>query len=341
MQYHHGPNRPQIQHRNSTSLLAIRIFIVAVALCILQIVYFLVFQARSLFPGITVDRGDHFLIPAITSNEIMPPNDLVVVAPTYYNCTQDPRYLLAADACRQASIYGIRLILIDASPSQEVKIGLETAGIRRADGKKFVYVKTQTSKGKKGVALREGIEEALHYLMEQAGSSKNIDESFIGFTELEKVDLFRHFDSIVQYMNNQEADICVPKRREVEFQASYPIEQFHSEMFANYFLNSLGASLKIDPIDWTNGPVVFRASQATHWLAYAGELWDAQLVPLVDAHITGAKVSSFEIDYKHPEVMKSIEEGAAVWNEKRLYQLNVLSDTVGKRMKEYMNGSDA
>jgi hypothetical protein len=80
--------------------------------------------------------------------------------------------------------------------------------------------------------------------------------------------------------------------------------------------------------------VAFRCSYTSHWLRYDGELWDAQLVPLVQAHLAGAKVSSYEVDYHHPETMKQQEQGVPIWNEKRLLQLNFLKDTVGKLMKE-------
>jgi hypothetical protein len=253
----------------------------------------------------------------------------IVVAPTFYVSTEEPRYLLGLDACREAVKYGINLILIDGSPSQSIKDGLEQAGTSIDDRRvKYVRVVRQKSKGKKGAALREGVAEALNEL----GSS--ISGSVIGFQELEKVDLFRHWNSIVKHMENEGSDVCVPKRRDAEFQSSYPMEQYHSETFANALLNSLGSAIKLDAIDWTNGPVALRATQARHWLQYAGELWDAQLVPIVDAHLNGAKVTSFEIDYLHPESMKNMEQGIAVWNEKRLYQINVLSDTVGKRIKD-------
>jgi hypothetical protein len=38
--------------------------------------------------------------------------------------------------------------------------------------------------------------------------------------------------------------------------------------------------------------------------------------------------------YRHPESMKEQEEGNPIFNEKRLHQLNFLSDTVGKRMRD-------
>ena len=342
MKGHPGPTIPKKPHnRNPTSSTAVRIFLIAAGLCIIEILYFLVFQeAPTFLSGIILNGGGdissfhHLLATPIMSSSS---NNFVVVAPTFYSSTQDTRYLLGLDACRQAAKYGIHLTLIDASPSQDVKKGLEAAGIREASGEKFVQVKTQTSIGKKGVALREGIQEALRYLNERSPENK---DGFIGFQELEKVDLFRHWNSIIQNMVDTKADVCVPKRRETEFQNTYPIEQYHSEMFANFMLNSLGAPLTLTQSDWTNGPLAFRISQSHHWLQYNGELWDAQLTPLVEAHLAGAKVSSFEIDYNHPKEMKNMEQGVAAWNEKRLYQLNVLSDTVGKRMKEANKVSD-
>jgi hypothetical protein len=146
--------------------------------------------------------------------------------------------------------------------------------------------------------------------------------------------MFRHWTSLVRHMMESDADVTVPRRRDPSFRSSYPTEQYHSEMFANMYLDSLGAAIGLPSIDWTMGPVAFKASQAPHWLNNDGEIWDAQLVPLVNAHLNGAKVSSYEIDYHHPESMKQQEQGVAAWNEKRLYQLNVLSNTVGKRMKE-------
>lgn len=181
--------------------------------------------------------------------------------------------------------------------------------------------------------MREGIKEGLRKLLGdrelESGST-----TIIGFQELEKVDLFRHWTSVVRHMVESGADVSVPRRKDVSFQSSYPIEQYHSEMFANKYLDSLGTSIGLPSIDWTMGPVAFRTSQALHWINFDGETWDAQLVPLVNAHLNGAKITSYEVDYFHPEPMKQQEQGVATWNEKRLYQLNVLSQTVGKRMKE-------
>lgn len=99
-------------------------------------------------------------------------------------------------------------------------------------------------------------------------------------------------------------------------------------------LDSIGHAIGMPSIDWTIGPVLLMSDQVQYWLDYYGETWDAQLVPVVDAHVKGSKVSSFEINYDYPQEMKEQEQGQTVWNEKRLHQINVLTNTVGKRMKE-------
>ena len=44
------------------------------------------------------------------------------------------------------------------------------------------------------------------------------------------------------------------------------MEQYHSEHFANLHLDALGRAVGLPALDWTFGPVAFRASMARHWL---------------------------------------------------------------------------
>ena len=253
-------------------------------------------------------------------------NMLIVVAPTFYTSVDDIRYHLGIEACRQAAKHEVSLLLVDASPIPEVAQGLETAGMT-TDGRHFVQVVPQSWKGKKGVALREGIAKAAEDL-------KGNKDAIIAFQELEKVAMFQHYNKLVNHLRQSGSQIVVPRRSDESFKSTYPIEQYHSENFVNMLLDSIGSEIGMPSIDWTIGPVLFRSDQVQYWLNYNGETWDAQLVPVVDAHIKGSKISSFEIDYDHPKEMKEQEQGQAGWNEKRLYQINVLADTVGKRMKE-------
>ena len=136
---------------------------------------------------------------------------------------------------------------------------------------------------------------------------------------------------VVAHLIRTGSDVCVPRRADAAFKQSYPSEQYHAETFANLHLNTLGVAAGLPGgIDWTFGPVAFRARMASHWLQFGGELWDAQIVPFVKAaRWHGAKITSFEIEYSHPPEMKEDEEGVAEWGEKRLGQLNFLFRQVG------------
>ncbi|MGK3743510.1 MAG: hypothetical protein ACI90V_010368 [Bacillariaceae sp.] len=236
-----------------------------------------------------------------TNNEQRLPR-LIVVAPTYYNDTNDIRYRLGLESCQQAAEHKIELVLVDASPSQTIRDGLEEAGCG------FVRVIPQTSKGKKGAALREGIAKALLLLKRNNDDNDDDDDckngitAVIGFQELEKVDMIRHWKSIARNLLIKSSDIVVTRRDNEIFRKSYPIEQYHSEQFANMFLDSLASKIGLPSIDWTAGPVAFKASIAHQWLSYKGEVWDAQLVPIIEAFLEGAKISSFDI---HPIVIQN------------------------------------
>ena len=244
------------------------------------------------------------------------PSPMVIVSPTFYPKLDDVRCQLGLEACRRAKALGIPLLLVDASPP-EVRTELEKAG---------ATVHAQARAGRKGAALREAIETARSTLPA---------DGVICFQELEKVEMIGLNREVAAHLRRCDADICVPRREDAAFRRSYPIEQYHQETFANLFLDSLGALVGLPSLDWTFGPVAFRASAAHHWLHNTGELWDAQIVPYVRGHRWGgARVETLSVSYVHPVAMKREEEGVTSWGEKRLLQLNFLFKHVGGALKE-------
>lgn len=129
---------------------------------------------------------------------------LIVVAPTFYANMDDIRYHLASEDCREAAKHEASLLSVDASPSHEVAEGLEKAG-RTADGRSFVRAVPQRWKGKKGVALREGIAKAAEELKEKK-------DAIIAFQELEKVAIFQHYQNLVDHLRLSDSQIVVPRR---------------------------------------------------------------------------------------------------------------------------------
>ena len=259
-----------------------------------------------------------------------PPLNLIVVAPTFYSSVEESRFILGLDACRQAASNNIRLILVDGSPLEEIRTALHNAG-KNHEGKSLVRVIPQVAPGKKGVALREAIQAALEEF-DSAGLAG--EDSVIAFQELEKVDMFRNWNSVVNHMAETGAGIACPCREDSLFKSTYPIEQYYSETFGNLYLDSLGSKIGLPSIDWTAGPMALRCTLSKHWLDFDGQIWDAQLVPMLHAFLAGAKVTSIEIDYRHSLIMKQQEEGKPEWSEKRLLQLNHLSEKLGKKLKE-------
>ena len=243
--------------------------------------------------------------------------------------------------------------IIDADRRRRERETLEEAG---------AVVRPQTRAGKKGAALRECVESALEQF-------QLTPDGVICYQELEKVEMIPLQAEVAAFMMRSGTDVCVPKREDGLFRATYPVEQYHSEHFANLHLDALGRPVGLPALDWTFGPVAFRASMARHWLqcrqqaqtrcprsgsagylrleapsrmrtaalsglqsrvaaAWAlrcnpgasprrrqsrrrgclrpprceGELWDAQLVPIVHAsRWHGARVETFEVGHAHPE----------------------------------------
>jgi hypothetical protein len=240
---------------------------------------------------------------------------VIVVIPTFYADTQDIRFELALDTCREIVRCDLEAIIVDASPSDHVRNEFSKHGTS-SGGVHHVRVAVQSYEGKKGAALREGIVLAVQVLADEEG--------VIAFQEPEKVSMVEQWSEIANKLQVS-GDICAPKRTDGSFRQTYPIEQYHSENFANLYLDSLAKQVGFPSIDWTMGPIAFRSSLAKHWQTYKGDLWDMQLVPMIRAQRWyEAKVINHEFDYQHPTKQTEEERGSPKWNEKRLFQLNFL-----------------
>jgi hypothetical protein len=162
-------NTSNSRHRNLTHTIHHRhvrtpsntlfcLYLLAVVACVVSFVGILEFhffhQSSPMIPATTT------LLPPLPDHDTSSTQGwkFVVVAPTFYTSTDETRYLLGLEACRQAAKYGVHLILIDASPSDDIKTGLTNAGILKAasssslggeGNNSFVQVVTQTSAGKK------------------------------------------------------------------------------------------------------------------------------------------------------------------------------------------------
>lgn len=253
----------------------------------------------------------------------------VVVSVTYYPNTSDIRLPLALELCRQAVAKNILTVIVDDSPDHTaVRTALEQAG----KGHVKVYQQDSAIYQGKGGALRQAIYVAKELV--EINKVVNKCDAIICFTEPEKADIMNHMHLIVKPILDGNADIVVPKRDDELFRSTYPIEQYHSESFANLHFNSLARQYKgfQTDIDWLFGPFAFRISLADIWLDYKGTSWDSQMIPYCRAVRHDYKrIASVTINFRHPKQMKEQEEGDATWTKKRLHQLNILFELLGER----------
>lgn len=260
---------------------------------------------------------------------------VVLVTVTYYPNTSDIRFPLALELCQLAATNAIQTVIVDDSPDHSaVRDALEEAG----RGHVKVYQQDKASYEGKGGALRQAIYYARE-LLKESNNNSDIDNTAICFAEPEKVDIANHINLIVQPILDGSTDIVVPTRSEELFRTTYPIEQYHSENFANLHFNSLARQYKgfqtkeSTQIDWLFGPFALQASLADTWLNYKGTSWDAQMIPYVRAvRNDNRRIASVTIDFRHPKEMKEQEEGDPKWTNKRLQQLNILFDLLGKEL---------
>jgi len=111
-------------------------------------------------------------------------------------------------------------------------------------------------------------------------------------------------------------DVMCPAREDGCFRNSYPIEQYHSESYGNYYLNCImkgeleGSKHSCANVDWHFGPFAFRRSLVDLWMEYKGTSYDAQLIPIVAAIRKGYQVnSSIEVTFGLDAMMKQQEQG--------------------------------
>ena len=274
------------------------------------------------------------------------PPRIILISTTYYNSLSDSRATLALHTAHTAAAHHIPYIVVDGSPTDDIAAALQSEGavVIRED------VKAMGGKGK-GFAYRYGIREAMARsaaLFPAAGANY-----VICISEPEKVDIVRFLPQLTSIMlpaapaPPNTPNIVIPSRSTAGFD-SLPVEQRHSEQFANRHLHNLARQLDPpftfttqpadQPLDLLFGPVLFHSSLAHYWLASTSPLWDAQIVPYIEAAYAGeGRVEGVEVEYRHPVEQTREEEGRVEWSGKRYMQLTVVVPALEKAIRD---GSD-
>lgn len=255
-----------------------------------------------------------------------------VVTVTYYPDTSDVRFQLALQLCKLAAHHNIHLFIVDGSPDHPT---IREQFKHESDGYAHVFEQERATYPGKGGSLRQSILKAAEWL---AKNGVDVGDAAICFTEPEKIDLINHVNKIVEPILCGTTDVVVPTRDDGLFRESYPIEQYHSESFGNLHFNLLARQIEefrasgTQDLDWLFGPFASNARHAGSWLNYTGTSWDAQMIPYVrGVRMQKWRISPVTVDFRHSREMKEQEEGDATWTAKRLNQLNLLFDLLGRQ----------
>jgi hypothetical protein len=274
---------------------------------------------------------------------------MILFTTTFYTSVDSTRFQLCLQMIGEADMCGMPVVIVDSSPNDDV---YETLKRHHLDGSGITRLARQTFPGRKGAGLRE----AAQIACELPGVTS---DTILCFQEPEKV-MMPH---CWQHCRDANADVIVMYRSPQFFEKTYPIEQYHSEMYGNLLLDQVAKDemqklgrpyleeaiplqqlppeivesssetriMSSPRVDWHFGPFAFQAKQVELWTKYSdGDMYDAQLVPIVHAFRKGLKVCSVFCNYQHPKEMKDEEQGNVVATLKRLQQLYDLDPRVIK-----------
>jgi len=211
---------------------------------------------------------------------------VVLVTATSYKSNSEAdrlRSRLAVDLVKKATSQDYPIIVVDGGSLPETVEQLKQAGAR-------IFGQQSDSMGG---AIREAIQEGL-----------KLDPQVIFWTEPEKVDVVKNIDLIVRPILRSEAEMVVPKRRDLK---SYPKFQQHSETLINLFWETLTKTA----LDISFGPKVFKKNLAQYYLEYQGgfgDRWEELNLPLARILNEGHKIKSIEVDYTHPIEQSNLED---------------------------------
>uniref|UniRef100_A0A7S2X640 Uncharacterized protein n=1 Tax=Lotharella oceanica TaxID=641309 RepID=A0A7S2X640_9EUKA len=254
---------------------------------------------------------------------------LIIFGTTMFPNATGVRFEEALESVKNAKNEGWITVICDSSPDPEVRVRLKLAG---------ASVFAQHKAGRKGQGLREALQAALDVVPPTA------TDAIFAYQEIEKSNMPFHWAEVKDKMIQTGADIAVPWREESLFQATYPVAQYHSETFGRIYLNTLarkkikmvGKSLANpsarertwEDLDWHFGPFAFRQEWSEFWLQHDGQMWDAQILPMVYAIRSGAVPISVEIPFRASPHMKREEDNNLFFTTKRKSQLEKLLDKV-------------
>lgn len=169
---------------------------------------------------------------------------------------------------------------------------------------------------------KQGLREAKREAYQKAYET---EKEILICMEPEKFDFIKSIPFLVKELTEKDLDIIYPKRKSFE---SYSKFQGYTEQTANLFLGDfLGLYW-----DFYFGIVVWKRDSSKYFIDFKEKIpeayWDIHIIAPLYAKKDGKKVESIEIDFTYPIEMKNEENGSIQFNQKRINQLNSLTQAI-------------
>ena len=240
---------------------------------------------------------------------------MYLIVPTKYKSIEDFRFKLFLRTLKTVlnHIYIRKFVIVDSS-EKEV-----TEYLQNIKDERIVVLIQEDRSQLKGGSIREGIK----YVVDNFG-----EDAIMAFQEPEKDNMIYHYEDILRRHKHRGAYICNPRRMSISWE-SYPKEQYLSETFTNmYFKKMTGLD-----IDWMFGPVILTGSVAKYWLEEDGKLWDAQIIPILNAYSNNVNIIEEPVCFRYPDEQKEMEEDNMEYIKKRKYQMDYMIEKMTNKIE--------
>jgi len=229
-------------------------------------------------------------------------NEIVVSLVTYYP-KESIRRNLAIKSIKELTKH-YEVIVVDGGSDSEFLDEIKTLGAK-------VY--PQETKG-----LREAKRQSYRKAYET-------EKAIIICMEPEKFDFIKSIPDLVSELKTKNLDIIYPGRKAFQ---KCPTFQTYTEQAGNLFF---GDYLNLY-WDYFFGPIIWKRDCSNYFLDFKEKVpeasWDIHIIGPIIAKKDGKKVEQLKIDFTYEKEMMQEEEKSIIFNQKRINQLNSLTQTI-------------
>jgi len=230
-------------------------------------------------------------------------SNIVVSLVTYYP-QESIRRKLALKTIEELILKGFTVVVVDGGSDKPFLNKIINLGVN-------VYTQEKPN-------LREAKRQAYQ-------RAYDINKRIIVCMEPEKFDFVKSISTLANYLIEHSIDFLIPGRNNFSSCSQF---QAASENLLNLFYQEY-TSLDMD---FCFGPLLWKREHSHYLIDFEPKIekanWDIQIIPPLQAKKDGKTVKQINVDFTYPAEMMQEEEKSIIFNQKRINQLNSLTQTI-------------